>query len=152
MRKARSEEDWENRGSISIFGTPKTTIPRPFFAQKNTKNGFKCLKEALNVFQIAFSSPHLHHTLIALFLHHSRSPISPVTRILKGSQVAQTHLPAYKSLQILHHFPTSDTLNAFVYCSFLMPRMSNLCIIFLLQRPLLGLGNGGWLEPGHRRR
>ena len=77
MRKARSEEDWENRGSISIFGTPKTTVPRPFFAQKNTKNGFKCLKEALNVFQIAFSSPHLHHTLIALFCASFSKPYFP---------------------------------------------------------------------------
>lgn len=152
MRKARSEEDWENRGPISIFGTPKTTISASVFCSKKHKNRYQMFERSLECFPNRISSPHFAPYTNCPVLCIISKPYSSVTQILKGSQVAQTHLPAYKSLQILHHFPTSDALNAFVYCSFLMPRMSNLCIIFLLQRPLLGLGNGGWLEPGHRRR
>ncbi len=86
MRKARSEEYWENIGTISIFGTPKATISASVFGAK--KHFFRPL---------LFRNP---------FLMSSKNEKAPAICPFIGNPIC-THFFATK-----HRFPALSRRNA----------------------------------------
>ena len=108
MRKARSEEYWENIGTISIFGTPKATISASVFGAK--KHFFRpfCFETPFQSLQKIKKHP--------LFAHSSAPPFSAPTfspqkhrfpALSRRNATPGSPFSRPNTLEIRTHFPRS---------------------------------------------